>query len=99
MRGLLLWGRGLVLWKENTMRRLETGSVLKVHAIAGLHVVVLAWDFIQELAPLRNTLPPELTSLLGFAIERRELDKHGAVVENYTLRGIKRFQFKDEGLE
>jgi len=81
------------------MRHFETGSVLKIHAIAGLHVVVLAWDFVRELAPVGNTLPPELKDLLGFAIDRRELDRHGAVVESYTLRGIKRFQFKDEGLE
>jgi hypothetical protein len=35
--------------------------------------------------------------MLGFAIERSEV-KDGAVIERYFLRGIKRFQFKDEGV-
>jgi phosphatidylserine/phosphatidylglycerophosphate/cardiolipin synthase-like enzyme len=81
------------------MRRLETGSVLKVRAIAGLHVAVLAWDFTTDLSVNGTALPPELEDLLGFAIERKELDKHGAVIESYMLRGIKRFQFKDQGLD
>ena len=80
------------------MRRLETGPVLKVRVIAGLHVVVLAWDFSQQLTVSGAALPPELERLLGFAIEREEYDGQGAVVERYVLRGIKRFRFKDQGL-
>ncbi len=80
------------------MRRLETGPVLKVRGIAGLHVVVLAWDFSQQLIVSGAALPPELERLLGFAIEREEYDGQGAVVERYVLRGIKRFRFKDQGL-
>src|SRR5262245_4045655 len=81
------------------MRRLETGPVLKVRGIAGLHVVLVAWDFTKPLSVSGAALPPELQDLLGFAIERKELDQHGAVVESYMLRGIKRFQFKDQGLD
>jgi phosphatidylserine/phosphatidylglycerophosphate/cardiolipin synthase-like enzyme len=72
------------------MRRPETGTVLAVRAISGLHVVTLAWDFVQGQEAKRG-------GLLGFAIERSEL-KEGAVIERYFLRGIKRFQFKDEGV-
>src|SRR4030095_6530212 len=36
--------------------------------------------------------------LLGFAIERSELDHQGTVLERYYLRGIKRFKEKDEGV-
>ncbi len=71
---------------------------MKVRAIAGLHVVVLAWDFRKKLTVGTSTLPPELQDLLGFSVERRELDAHGNVVERYFLRGIKRFRTKDEGL-
>jgi hypothetical protein len=72
------------------MRRPETGTVLAVRAISGLHVVTLAWDFVQGQEAKHE-------GLLGFAIERSEL-KEGAVIERYFLRGIKRFQFKDEGV-
>ncbi len=72
------------------MRRPETGTVLAVRAISGLHVVTLAWDFVQGQEAKRE-------GLLGFAIERSEL-KEGTVTERYFLRGIKRFQFKDEGV-
>jgi hypothetical protein len=72
------------------MRRPETGTVLAVRAISGLHVVTLAWDFVQGQEAKRE-------GLLGFAIERSEL-KEGTVIERYFLRGIKRFQFKDEGV-
>ena len=72
------------------MRRLETGAVLAVRAIGGLHVVTLAWDFVPGQEAKRE-------GLLGFAIERSEF-KDGAVLERYFLRGIKRFQFKDEGV-
>src|SRR6266566_3296538 len=71
------------------MRRLKKGAVLDVRAIGGLHVVTVAWDFVEGQEAKRE-------GLLGFAIERSEL-KDGAVIERYFLRGIKRFQFKDEG--
>jgi len=72
------------------MRNINLGAVLAVRAIAGLHVVTLAWDFVpgQEAKRLK---------LLGFAIERTELAA-GVVFERFWLRGIKRFRFKDEGL-
>jgi phosphatidylserine/phosphatidylglycerophosphate/cardiolipin synthase-like enzyme len=72
------------------MRQLEPGAVLAVRAIGGLHVVTVAWDFVEGQEAKRE-------GLLGFAIERSEL-KDGVVIERYFLRGIKRFQFKDEGL-
>jgi len=72
------------------MRQLVKGSALAVRAIGGLHVVTIAWDFVEGQEGKR-------TGLLGFAIERSELDK-GAVIERYYLRGIKRFKSKDEGL-
>jgi hypothetical protein len=73
------------------MRNLVPGNVLQVRAIGGLHVVTLAWDFVGEQTAKKK-------DLLGFAIERSEL-KHGAEVERYFLRGIKRFEHKDEGVE
>ncbi len=72
------------------MRELQKGQVLHVRAIAGLHVVTLAWDFAEGAEQKRE-------GLLGFAIERAEL-KDGNVAERYYLRGIKRFKLKDEGL-
>lgn len=72
------------------MRQAETGNVLAVRAISGSYVVTLAWDFVQGQEAKRD-------GLLGFAIERSEL-KEGIVIERYFLRGIKRFQFKDEGV-
>jgi hypothetical protein len=72
------------------MRRLEKGGVLAVRAIGGLHVVVIAWDFPAGPGGIRK-------NLLGFAIERSELDQ-GRVMERYFLRGIKRFKKKDEGV-
>lgn len=72
------------------MRQLKTGRVLAVRAIGGLHVVTLAWDFVQGQDRKKE-------GLLGFAIERTELDHQGNKVERYFLRGIKRFRFKDEG--
>jgi phosphatidylserine/phosphatidylglycerophosphate/cardiolipin synthase-like enzyme len=75
------------------MRNLETGPVLAVHAIGGLHVVTLAWDFVNG-----EEKKAEKKGLLGFAIERSELDDQGRVAERYYLRGIKRFKSKDEGL-
>ncbi len=72
------------------MRQLEVGDVLAARAIGGLHVVTLAWDFVEGQEAKRE-------GLLGFAIERSELDQ-GEVVERYFLRGIKRFKLKDEGV-
>lgn len=72
------------------MRQLVKGAILAVRAIGGLHVVTIAWDFVEGQDAKRE-------GLLGFAIERSELDK-GKVIERYFLRGIKRFKFKDEGL-
>lgn len=72
------------------MRQLVTGEVLAVRAIGGLHVVTVAWDFVDGQEAKRD-------GLLGFAIERAEV-KDGAVVERYFLRGIKRFKNKDEGV-
>ena len=73
------------------MRSLDNGEFLRVRAIAGTHVVTLAWDL------LRDT-PEQREGLMGFAIEREELDAANDVVERYWLRGVKRFRFKDEGL-
>jgi phosphatidylserine/phosphatidylglycerophosphate/cardiolipin synthase-like enzyme len=72
------------------MRQLINGDVLAVRAIGGLHVVTLAWDFVQGQEAKHK-------GLLGFAIERSELNK-GKIVEQYYIRGIKRFKMKDEGL-
>jgi hypothetical protein len=73
------------------MRELKKGDALSVRAIGGLWVVTLAWDFAAGDTARRK-------GLLGFAIEREELDGNGDVVERYYLRGIKRFRNKDEGL-
>ena len=72
------------------MRNLVEGNVLKVRAIGGLHVVTLAWDFVEGKSEKKK-------GLLGFAIERAEYDKNGKELERYYLRGIKRFEHKDEG--
>ena len=47
------------------MRQLQEGSVLKVRAVGGLHVVTLSWDFAVGQDAKRE-------GLLGFAIERSE---------------------------
>jgi phosphatidylserine/phosphatidylglycerophosphate/cardiolipin synthase-like enzyme len=72
------------------MRHLVPGKVLNVRAIGGLHVVTLAWDF-------NGAQTSKKKDLLGFAIERAEFQA-GKEVERYFLRGIKRFEHKDEGL-
>ena len=72
------------------MRQLVKGNVLAVRVIGGLHVVTVAWDFVEGQEKKRD-------GLLGFAIERSEL-KQGQVVERYYLSGTKRFKYKDEGL-
>jgi PLD-like domain len=73
------------------MRQPTVGNVLAARAIGGLHVVTLAWDFVPGQEAKRE-------GLLGFAIERSELDAAGTVIERYFIRGIKRFKNKDEGL-
>ena len=73
------------------MRATITGTQLKASAYAGTYVVVLAWDTVDG-------KPPSRKNLLGYAIERTELDGDGNEVERYWLRGIKRFRDKDKGL-
>ena len=73
------------------MRKSLTNGTLRVRAIAGTYVVILAWDF----APGEEA---RHEGLLGFAIERTELKQGGAVVERYWMRSIKRFREKDRGL-
>ncbi len=80
------------------MRSRQPGQTLTVRAIAGLHVVALAWDFTAPPQVGAGPLPPALKDLLGFAVERTEFDAAGQVVERYMLRGIKRFKDKDQGL-
>jgi phosphatidylserine/phosphatidylglycerophosphate/cardiolipin synthase-like enzyme len=73
------------------MRATAKSSALRAAAYAGTYVVVLAWDTLDGEKPTR-------TDLLGYAIERTELDKNGDEVERYWMRGIKRFKDKDKGL-
>ena len=73
------------------MRATGNGTELKAAAYAGTYVVVLAWDTLNGKAPTRK-------DLLGYAIERTELDLAGNEVERYWMRGIKRFKEKDKGL-
>jgi hypothetical protein len=73
------------------MRTSVSGNILKVRAIGGLHVVMLAWD-------LADGQEAKRSGLLGFAIERSEFGKDHKLVERYYLRGIKRFKGKDEGV-
>lgn len=72
------------------MRNSQSGAVLKVRAIAGTYVVMLAWDFVAGADAARD-------GLLGFALQREELS-NGTVIERYWLKGIKRFRDKDKGL-
>jgi len=72
------------------VRVVAANDIMRARAIAGTYVVTLAWDFLpgQE---------AKLEGLMGFAVERTELD--GAdIVERYWMRGIKRFRDKDRGL-
>lgn len=80
------------------MRFFDSNESLKVRAICGLHVVVLAWDFTSNLKDLEDDLPDQLYDLAGFAIERTEFSPGGEQVERYMMRGMKRFRYKDEGL-
>lgn len=73
------------------MRTTANGTELKAAAYAGTYVVVLAWDTLNGKMPKRK-------DLLGYAIERAELDMAGNEVERYWMRGIKRFKDKDKGL-
>lgn len=73
------------------MRVKQKGTELKAAAYAGTYVVVLAWDTLNGRMPTRK-------DLLGYAIERAELDANGNEVERYWMRGIKRFKDKDKGL-
>jgi hypothetical protein len=72
------------------MRTTAASPVLRARAIAGSYVVTLAWDFQDGHANTQN-------DLMGFAIERTELDGN-RTVEQYWLRSIKRFRDKDRGL-
>ncbi len=74
------------------MRVARQNPVLKARAIAGTHVVILAWDFVPA------ARAAALQGLLGFAIERSEYASNGSIAETYWLRGIKRFKNKDKGL-
>ncbi len=73
------------------MRTANQSTELKAAAYAGTYVVVLAWDTLSSTIPTRK-------DLLGYAIERTELDQAGQEVERYWLRGIKRFKNRDKGL-
>lgn len=73
------------------MRATVKGTEIKAAAYAGTYVVVLAWDTVNGKAPSRP-------DLLGYAIERTELDADGNAVEQYWMRSIKRFRGKDKGL-
>src|SRR5262245_28863713 len=73
------------------MRATGQSTELKAAAYAGTYVVALAWDTV-------NGKVPSHKDLLGYAIERAELDLAGNEVERYWMRGIKRFKDKDKGL-
>jgi hypothetical protein len=73
------------------MRATANSTQLKAAAYAGTYVVVLAWDTVDGNAPAH-------ADLLGYALERAELDGAGNEVERYWMRGIKRFKDKDKGL-
>jgi len=70
------------------MRSIGSSSMLKAKAIAGTHVVALAWD-------VQPGHKSKLNGLLGFALQRAQLQGN-ATVESYWLRGIKRFRNKDK---
>ncbi len=73
------------------MRATAKGTELRAAGYAGTYVVVLAWDTLNGKKPAR-------ADLLGYAIERTELDRAGKPVERYWMRAIKRFKDKDKGL-
>lgn len=72
------------------MRQSAIGQILRIRAIAGTYVVILAWDFVEDNSE-------KLRGLMGFAISREEI-KDETVVERYWMTGIKRFKDKDKGL-
>jgi hypothetical protein len=74
------------------MRNKHSGSSLSIRAIAGTHVVALAWDI--------KPATFDTSRLLGFAVERTKFETlaRTKVAERYFLRGIKRFEKKDQGL-
>ncbi|HZP85807.1 MAG TPA: hypothetical protein VFB54_03240 [Burkholderiales bacterium] len=72
------------------MRASGQSPSFRLRAIAGSHVVILAWD-------TRSGRKPNENDLLGFAIERSTL-RDGAVIAKRWLRGLKRFKDKDKGL-
>jgi PLD-like domain len=74
------------------MRNKHSGTNLSIRAIAGNHVVALAWDLKKDQF--------DTSHLLGFAVERTEwtTPARKTVAERYFLRGIKRFEDKDKGL-
>lgn len=71
------------------MRAASKNEVLAGRAIAGKYVVFLAWDLVDWNDPAH-------AALMGFAIERCELDGTGQIVEKYFLQGIKRFANRDQ---
>lgn len=75
------------------MRKVMRNGPLSVRAIAGSHVVVLAWDVAAE------SWNKFKENWLGIAIQRTEhaSDKDPAVIERYWLRGMKRFERVDMG--
>ena len=86
-------------WSVVDMRCAEVGPVLTVRGIAGLHVVMLAWDFTKPPKVVADKpLPKAIRGMLGFRIVREELDAAGEVLERYCPARIKRFKDKDEGL-
>lgn len=72
------------------MRNSAASTVLRVRAVAGTYVVILAWDFTAGQEAKKD-------GLMGFAIQREEL-KGDNVIERYWMTGIKRFKDKDRGL-
>lgn len=78
------------------MRVSNSGNFLRARAIAGTHVVVLAWDFVAPAPDLGSF--SGANNLLGFAVHRKMLGKNNKVLTSYYLRGMKRFEDKDKGL-
>lgn len=84
------------------MREVARKGPLSVRAIAGAHVVVLAWDIDEDSwEAFTRGKPGKKDDLLGFAIQRIEHatpgDPTSAAVERYWLRGMKRFESVDMG--
>lgn len=73
------------------MRQRNSGNVLAVRAIAGLHVTTIAWDLVD--LTWRNR-----ADFLGFALGRAEVDANGAAINPSWIPGIKRFRGVDDAL-